>query len=565
MPVPSFPDIARILTLVDALEPRSILLVGIGWGELPAALRFACDARHGRLSRREWQCRIDGLEPCGEFESALWPQLLDRFEIGNPIELLPDQGRYDLIVLRHVLEGMTREDGAKLVEAARKLTPRVLVVAAQSLEAWPAPPNLLRFSRDCAIPVTFTCWTDADFNSIERATPDPDEVLVTLLDGERRRQPAAIPRLAALSVVVWVGEGQSPGTTLEALARQTLPPQEIRIAGPGAIADDLARFQAAIPVSVVVTSSPDPGFALAEASLANQDGAVAVLVAGAIPHPDWIAALDVAFLNRLLALAGGPVLPEWVDTGRPPQWWHDGLRGPAMLLDAGSSLRMLDLAAGEAPSPAAFGVRASLVSSTPASCTAKTLLEAVRTLTLSAHRDGFQALYVPATSTKLVLGSGGIDAGALINTFHEAVARARESAREARTFLCAPDWDGTAWQSALLAYLAAFEPDAPVSLVMLAAESGNITAVGDAVLATVAEAGLDPDAIPDVIIQPSSFDTANLLAWIGRSSAVLSVGGQAETSLIELATREGRQVQAGSMLGTLIAPGPGHRDKELAS
>lgn len=360
MYIPALPELARLLALVEGLEPRSILLVGIGFGELPAVLRHVFDARFGRIHREEWQVTIDGIEPWADNQNALWPAVLDSVWLGDVLTRLEHAGHYDLIILNHALERQNRSSGQRLVETARSRSRHTVVLASQSAQDAPLPPMHPLEASSRAEPLPFELWRDADFAEFPRVTPRSDSVLVTLLKGDAPTMAPESPipsnQQDAPVVLVWVDSPAADlSRTLDAVATQSRRPRACVVAfQTGNLLDHRERRD------VWSTHAPDLGFALQEVAVLHPGTTIAVLKAGATVGDDWLASMEVVFRNRMAGLAGGPVRPLWPD-GAEPQAWSPALERYTLLRAETQEMGILNLEAQELLSPAAFVVRSSLI------------------------------------------------------------------------------------------------------------------------------------------------------------------------------------------------------------
>src|SRR3972149_759069 len=78
-----------VINLVMQLQPRSILEIGTGFGEYGFLFREYLDiwgaaADPARLSRENWQVRIDGIECFAPYISDLQRRIYNRIIIGGP-------------------------------------------------------------------------------------------------------------------------------------------------------------------------------------------------------------------------------------------------------------------------------------------------------------------------------------------------------------------------------------------------------------------------------------------------------------------------------------------------
>lgn len=107
----------------------------------------------------------------------------------------------------------------------------------------------------------------------------------------------------------------------------------------------------------------------------------------------------------------------------------------------------------------------------------------------------------------------GLDAEAArdVASTYQRLYRARARAVSTTSFVAAPDWeDAPALRDALAAYLGAFAPDDPVSLVLGVDADGplGLEAATDVVVGLLVDLGHDPAAVADLVVGPFRGDPA---------------------------------------------------------
>ena len=110
--------ISPVLDLVQALNPKSALDVGIGFGKWGYLLREYMDAWFGRLKHDDWEAKIDGVEAYPGYISALQQHVYDRI-FQMPIEFamgVLDEDHWDLILMAEIIEHLSEEDGQKVLK-----------------------------------------------------------------------------------------------------------------------------------------------------------------------------------------------------------------------------------------------------------------------------------------------------------------------------------------------------------------------------------------------------------------------------------------------------------------
>ena len=116
MPSSRYQVIPLVLDLVTAIQPKSILDVGIGFGKWAVLFREYLDVWKTDKPFQERVTRIDGVEAFSEYENSVW-KVYDNIYVGDVINLIPElkEHKYDLIFLGDVIEHFDKEEGKKLL------------------------------------------------------------------------------------------------------------------------------------------------------------------------------------------------------------------------------------------------------------------------------------------------------------------------------------------------------------------------------------------------------------------------------------------------------------------
>ena len=118
MPSSDPTTIPKVLSVMLAIQPRSILDVGAGNGRYGFLLRECLDWNYGRLQRKKWQVTIDGLDVEMDYLNPVHDFVYNIFDLGDWLEHeLPEAG-YDVIFMGDVLEHFERWRDA-LIKALR--------------------------------------------------------------------------------------------------------------------------------------------------------------------------------------------------------------------------------------------------------------------------------------------------------------------------------------------------------------------------------------------------------------------------------------------------------------
>jgi len=119
MPI-SYPDaLSRIGWKIIQVKPKSVLDIGCGCGLYGVLAREYTDIDQRRLEPSTWQARIEAVEVFPAYVGEVHEWAYDRVFIGDALEILPDLGRYDLIICADVIEHFSFEDGSRLLDTIR--------------------------------------------------------------------------------------------------------------------------------------------------------------------------------------------------------------------------------------------------------------------------------------------------------------------------------------------------------------------------------------------------------------------------------------------------------------
>ncbi|MCA1962119.1 MAG: class I SAM-dependent methyltransferase, partial [Desulfomonile sp.] len=111
------------------IEPKSVLDVGVGFGRWGMVAREFCEAWFGRLYRRDWVIRIEGIEAFADNIDHHHDNFYDKIHLGDAVEVLPRllARDWDLVIFGDVIEHFPKEIGLKLLTMAVEKADYVLV------------------------------------------------------------------------------------------------------------------------------------------------------------------------------------------------------------------------------------------------------------------------------------------------------------------------------------------------------------------------------------------------------------------------------------------------------
>lgn len=123
------PVIARQLL---ALKPNSILDVGIGFGLYGGVVREYLEVSIGRRPQcKDWQVQLVGIEIWSDYRNSMW-QLYNKVLIGNALDLVPNLGWFDVVLLIDIIEHFEPCGGKLLLDHLSRQTKTLLI----STPAW---------------------------------------------------------------------------------------------------------------------------------------------------------------------------------------------------------------------------------------------------------------------------------------------------------------------------------------------------------------------------------------------------------------------------------------------
>ncbi len=116
MPSSQHYHISKIMDLIMALKPKSVLDIGAGYGKYGVLCREYLELWDGRQNYYERLRRIDGVEVFENYITPLHKYVYDHIYIGDIIKLVSQiDFKYDLVLLIDVLEHFSKLEGESLM------------------------------------------------------------------------------------------------------------------------------------------------------------------------------------------------------------------------------------------------------------------------------------------------------------------------------------------------------------------------------------------------------------------------------------------------------------------
>ncbi len=115
MPTSDYHQISDVLHVVEQLQPRTVLDIGVGFGKWGMLCRKLLEIYQGRVAKATWELQVDGIEINEPYRNPLWQLAYDHVYIGDALKILPTLPQYDLIVCCDVIEHFDKPDGHALI------------------------------------------------------------------------------------------------------------------------------------------------------------------------------------------------------------------------------------------------------------------------------------------------------------------------------------------------------------------------------------------------------------------------------------------------------------------
>lgn len=140
MPFSFSSQISTVVGAAEALQPASVLDVGVGMGQYGFLLRtalehvhlFEIDGAHGRQRpRSDWRVRIDGVEGFAGYLTPVHEWAYQKVWIADALQLLstlPD-ACYELVLAIDILEHFDKPEGLRFLAECRRVAGRLALVS----------------------------------------------------------------------------------------------------------------------------------------------------------------------------------------------------------------------------------------------------------------------------------------------------------------------------------------------------------------------------------------------------------------------------------------------------
>lgn len=180
MPVSDYHQISDVLHVVQQVNPRTVLDIGVGFGKWGMLCREVLDVYNERLQPASWTVRIDGIEIHEPYRNPLWAAVYNHVYIGDVAAMLDSLEHYDLALCCDVIEHLDKDAGLALL---RRLLQRASVVLLTSPRGF--APQGASYGNEHQRHLSG--WTEADFAGIPHLYKDIGFTFMAVLsaDGDR--------------------------------------------------------------------------------------------------------------------------------------------------------------------------------------------------------------------------------------------------------------------------------------------------------------------------------------------------------------------------------------------
>lgn len=167
MPSSRCHHIPVVVNVVQQLQPKSILDIGVGFGKWGHLFReytdiVSAEADHARYQRENWKVRIDGIEGYEPYLTDAHRFFYNNIYVGDMRQKIKEVGEYDLIFLGDVIEHIDKADGEQLLRECLQRARLAVMATTPSTdkEQGAACGNELEIHR--------SHWKSADFRRLGR-------------------------------------------------------------------------------------------------------------------------------------------------------------------------------------------------------------------------------------------------------------------------------------------------------------------------------------------------------------------------------------------------------------
>lgn len=129
MPISWHEVIPVVMRKVEALQPESILDIGVGFGKYGVLMRELMELPFERYDKEKWKLRIDGVEAFEGYRNVLHEFAYDQIYYEDITNLADQLSSYDVILMMDVLEHFDKDKGMELLQFLVKKTKKAILIS----------------------------------------------------------------------------------------------------------------------------------------------------------------------------------------------------------------------------------------------------------------------------------------------------------------------------------------------------------------------------------------------------------------------------------------------------
>ncbi len=190
MPTSQPRTLTPVYSIVQLLQPRSVIDIGVGHGKSGVLLREYLDIMPGRYKQDSWSTKIYGVEAFARYHNAIWDYAYDKVVLRDALEGLNELPNVDLIIALDIWEHFERNYASTMLDSCLQKA-RYLLLS--------TPKNPLCQGAVFGNPREehISMWSPADFRKVpyRLITCTTDDWIILL--SSREQLPASVRRLAS--------------------------------------------------------------------------------------------------------------------------------------------------------------------------------------------------------------------------------------------------------------------------------------------------------------------------------------------------------------------------------
>lgn len=142
-------NLTPVANLLVRADPKTVLDIGVGFATYGFIARAFLDVWRGRLFDKDWKILIDGIEYYEEFRNPIYDFCYDKIFWGDVVEVLPRLGKYECIIIMHVIEHFEKEQAIELLKLIRAHCTKLIIVGTPSKFFSTGYPNYPKEQHKC--------------------------------------------------------------------------------------------------------------------------------------------------------------------------------------------------------------------------------------------------------------------------------------------------------------------------------------------------------------------------------------------------------------------------------